>query len=237
MKSIFTLLIICMASFAYAQPSQYFMPPVDDDLIASAREVFAVTLDGDTVRGRMTGSLMMGGQIRSLNIKDDDGNKYKFKAAEVKVVGVKATNFMNRTSAMSAPNMPRLMDQDFKKIMNREWIIFDQALLPKKDKYALMQLLNPGFDSKIKVYINPNAGESAQIEVSGFSIQDGGDDTSYLVVKDGERAEIFKKKNYNNTALTELYTDCPDFEEAYSGERFWWSNFSEHVLFYDKLCD
>lgn len=237
MKSIVTLLIIGCASLAYAQPSQYFMPPVEDDLVSTAREVYAVTTSGDTIRGQMNGSLMMGGQIRSFNIKSDDGSKYKFKAEDVKMLAIRATNFMNRTSAMSAPSMPRLMDQDFKRIMNREWVIFDQALLPKKDKFALMQLLNPGFDSKIKVYINPNAGESSQVAVSGLVIQDGGDDTSYLVVKDGNRAEVFKKKNYNQNALNDLYTDCPDFEEAYSGERFWWSNFSEHVLFYDKLCN
>lgn len=236
MKTYLTLLVLCLiGNMATAQYSKYFMPPIDEGLVTTAKEVYTVTLAGDTIRGRITSATMINGQIRSFNIKTKDKSKMKFKSADVKVLAIKATEFMNWTSAMSTPNIQRAMDLDFNKVMNREWVIFDQALLPTKEKYALMQLLNPDFDSKIKVYLNPNANETATLTVNGMMVS-GGEDTSYLVVTEGDQSELYKKFKYNKEALTRLYKDCEAFAAEYAGEKFKWSEFSEHVLFYDQLC-
>lgn len=236
MKSIITALCLALVLSSQAQYSKYFMPPVDEGLVMTAKEVYAVTLAGDTVKGKVSSATMIGGQIRALNIKSNDGNKYKFKAADITLLAVKATKFMNQTSALSAPNIQRATDMDFDKIMEREWVIFDQALLPNKNKYALMQLLNPDFSSKIKVYVNPNANESGTLAISGVNLT-GGEDNSYLVVTQGKQSELYKKRKYDDEALTRLYTDCPEFAEEYAGEKFRWSDFSEHVLVYDRMCD
>ncbi|REE05935.1 hypothetical protein [Marinoscillum furvescens] len=237
MKNLFCFLIVSLcAHVGSAQYSQYFMPPVDEGLVMTAKEVYAITTAGDSVAGRINSAVMMGGQIRSLTIKKADKSKVKLKAADVKLLAVKATDFMNWTSAMSAPNIARVADMDYQKIMKREWILFDQARLPKKDKYALMQLLNPDFCSKIKVYVNPNANETMTSSLNGVMLA-GGEDTSYLVVTDGDQAEIYKKRKYKNEALTRLFKNCETFKEEYAGEKFKWKDFSEHVLVYDQLCN
>ena len=106
----------------------------------------------------------------------------------------------------------------------------------KKDKYVMMQLLNPGFDSKIKVYVDPNAGESAGVGVGGVKLV-GGEDKSYLVVFDGGKSTKYKKGKYKKEALGQLYKDCDVFKQNYEGEKFKWKNFAEHVFVYDQLCN
>lgn len=200
-----------------------------------AKEVYAVTTAGDTVRGSINSATMINGQIRAFTIKQEDKSKVKFKSADVTMLAIKATAFMNWTSAMSVPNIMRASELDFDKVKKREWVIFDQAQLPNKDKYALMQLLNPDFCGKIKVYVNPNANETGSMELNGLSLT-GGEDTSYLVVTEGNQAELYKKMKYNKEALTRLYKDCDEFVDEYAGEKFKWKDFSEHVFVYDQLC-
>ncbi|MEQ8471720.1 MAG: hypothetical protein RIC35_11065 [Marinoscillum sp.] len=237
MKTYLSLLLLGLVGhLANAQYSQYFMPPVDDGMVTMAKEVYAVTTAGDTVKGRINSATLISGQIRAFTIKQEDGTKVKFKSADVILLAVKATAFMNWTSALSAPNIQRATEMDFTKVKAREWVVFDQALLPNKNKYALMQLLNPDFDSKIKVYLNPNANETGTMSVNGLALS-GGEDTSYLVVLEGNQSELYKKSKYNKEALTKLFKDCDVFAEAYEGEKFKWRDFSEHVFVYDQLCD
>ncbi len=236
MKTYLSLLFLgLLVNTASAQYSKYFMPPVEDGLIGTSKEVYAVTVAGDTIKGSMGTFMMMNGQIRSFTIKGADKSKFKLKSEDVTLLAVKATKLMNVTSAMATPNIQRAMEMDFSKVMDREWVIFDQALLPNKNKYALMQLLNPGFDSKIKVYVNPNANETGTLVLNDLAVA-GGEDTSYLVVTDGLQSELYKKSRYNKEALTRLYTDCEAFAAEYGDERFNWSDFSEHVLVYDQMC-
>lgn len=233
---LYCLLIALCSQTSFGQYSQYFMPPVDEGLVMTAREVYAVTTAGDTIFGRINSAMMLDGQVRSFTIKQADKSKVKLKSADVTVLAIKATNFMNWTSAMSAPNIQRAADMDYQKIMKREWIRFEQARLPNKDKYALMQLLNPDFDSKIKVYLNPNSNETSTTSINGVMLS-GGEDNSYLVVTEGNQAEIYKKRKYNKEALTRLYKNCETFAAEYAGEKFKWKDFSEHVLVYDQLCE
>ncbi len=230
--------IVLSVNTLSAQFSQYFMTPISDEFITLAREVYAVTNAGDTINGdRINSAVLMNGQLRSFVIKKADKSKVKLKAADVKLLAIRASDFMNASSALSAPNLNSAVKIDVRKVMNREWVFFEQALLPtKKDKYALMQLLNVGFSSKIKVYLNPNANETATTSINGIELT-GGEDTSYFVVIDDAKSIVCRKMKYNKEALTEIYKDCQVFADNYSGEKFRWSDFSEHVFIYDQLCD
>ncbi|MFT6866930.1 MAG: hypothetical protein ACJA08_001768 [Cyclobacteriaceae bacterium] len=234
MKKIITSLLMCIG--INAAQAQYFTPEIQSDNIGTAKEVYAVTLAGDTVRGKMGGYVFMNGQMRSFSIKQADKTKTKFSPADVTVLAVKPNKLANLQSAMAVPNIARAGEMDLSKVLNREWVFFEQALLPKaKDKYVMMQLLNPGFDSKIKVYLDPNAKETKGMSVGGIKVG-GGEDKSYLVVYDGSKSELYKKSRYKKEALTELYKDCDVFTENYAGEKFQWKDFTEHVLVYDQLC-
>lgn len=235
MKNIALITTLCFGILS--AEAQYFIPEMNSSQITQTKEVYAVTNAGDTVRGKM-GSAMIGlGQLRSFTIKKEDGSKMKFKSPDVKILAVKPSKLSNIESAMSVPNVAKAGEIDFDKVVNREWVYFEQALLPKKkDKFVMMQLLNPGFDSKIKVYLDPNAKETGGIGVGGIKVT-GGEDKSYLVVFDGGKSEVYKKSRYKKEALKQLYKDCTVFKENYAGEKFKWKNFAEHVFVYDQLCE
>ncbi len=239
MKRSIALSIFALALLqVQAQYSQYFTPPIQEEQISMGRNFYVVTNANDTIYGnRLPMATMIDGQVRSFTLKKEDKTKIKFKAEEVKLLAVKLTDFMKVSSALAVPNLLRAIEMDWERVGNREWAFFEQALLPtkKKDKYALMQLLNPGFDSKIKVYLRPNSNETATTEINGIQVG-GGEDTSYLIVYDGNKSEVYKKGRYKKEALTRLFKNCDVFVENYSGEKMKWQDISEHVLIYDRLC-
>lgn len=234
MKPFFTIAFCLTLTITQAQ---YFIPAMDNSEIGMSKEAYVVTNAGDTVRGRVLSAMIMSGQLRSFTIKEADDNKQKFKSTDVKLLAVKPSKLSNISSAMSVPNLSRAMEVDFSDIIDREWVYFEQALLPKKkDKYVMMQLLNPGYDSKIKVYLDPNANQTMNVSAGGLNLA-GGEDKSYLVVYDGNKSEVYKKSGYKKDALEKLYKNCPVFTENYEGEKFKWSNFAEHIYVYDQLCN
>src|SRR5690606_21823147 len=87
--------------------------------------------------------------------------------------------------AESTETVKKLTKANFEEISNREYIIYQQARLPgKKTKYVLLQLLNPGFDSKIKVFQDPWAAETQGLTFSDAQLT-GEEDKSYFFVKTG----------------------------------------------------
>lgn len=230
-----TLLSLISTISFIALHAQYFIPPMDNSEIGMAKTAYVVTNAGDTLRGTVGMATMINGQLRSFTFKKENGGKEKFKAEDLKLLAVQPHKLSNIASAMSVPSLQQAAKINFDEVINREWVYFEQALLPRKDKYALMQLLNPGFDAKIKVYQNPNANQSGTMSSGGINLI-GGEDNSYLVVYDGNKSVIYKKSRYNKEALRSLYKDCNVFKENYDGERFRWNDFAEHVFVYDQLC-
>ena len=216
--------------------AQYFVPQMASDEISLSKEVYVVTTNGDTIRGKSGGATLMNGQMTRFNIKLDDGTKQKFKAEELLLVAIKPSKFTNITGALEATSLQNDL-KAFDDVIDREWVYYEQALLPKKkDKYALMQLANPGFDSRIKVYYDPTAKETKGVPGTGGMVG-GGKDKSYLVVYDGNKSELYKKGNYKKDALKLLYKNCDIFMDNYQGEKFKWKNFAEHVFVFDQLCN
>jgi hypothetical protein len=98
--------------------------------------------------------------------------------------------------AESTETVKKLTKANFEEISNREYIIYQQARLPgKKTKYVLLQLLNPGFDSKIKVFQDPWAAETQGLTFSDAQLT-GEEDKSYFFVKTGGQAFKVKKGTY-----------------------------------------
>ncbi|MEQ8548656.1 MAG: hypothetical protein RIC03_12140 [Cyclobacteriaceae bacterium] len=232
----FTILSLLASWFA---SGQHFMQPMNPEELILSKSAYAVTVQGDTIRGKIRMSNLTNGQLRSFTIRDDQKQKYKFKAKDVITLAVRPSVMSKLTSAFSIPTtwgksgMIRFND-----VLDREWVYFDRALLPrKKNKYALLQLVNPGFASKIKVYNDPRARKNTGLGMDGGGLLLGLEDRSFFVVFDNNKSQIYRQSSYNRNARNELYKDCPVFMENYSGERFNWRDFPEHVFVYDQLCD
>jgi hypothetical protein len=153
------------------------------------------------------------------------------KAADVKEVKNKVSD-MQRFMAMAdaTSSITSLVKADFNEMAKREYAQYQQALLPKKKgKYALLQLLNPGFDKGIQVYLDPNANETSGVMGIG-----GGDDKSYIVVKDGT-SMLIKKAQYKKQ-FPELFTGCQPLMDSEDMKKPKFKHFAAHVWAYDQLC-
>jgi hypothetical protein len=193
-------------------------------------------VDGTVVEGKVGMATIMNGYLSSLTLKDADGNKHKHKAETIKQFKVKMGALAKMDAAAEgASSISEMLKTDFNEIIEREYIIYKQALLPKKkDKYRLMQLVNPGFDSKIQVFDDPGGKETGGLNAGGVQLT-GGKDKSYLVVVDGKKSVEVQKKSYKKDFL-ELYGGCKKFLETVQPKKpnFW--DMAAHVYVYDQLC-
>jgi len=102
----------------------------------------------------------------------------------------------------------------------------------KKKRTMLMQLLNPHFASKVKVYHDPFARETTSVGVGGFTVA-GGIDKSYYVQQGDEAAFRLKKKDYKKEQFGQMWKDCPAVAKQY-GEDVDWDELVEHITAYSE---
>ena len=193
-------------------------------------------VDGTIIEGKVSMATLINGNLSSLTLKDGEGNKHKYKAADIKQFRVKM-GFLAKLDAMgeASGSIAKFVKADFNEIIDREYIFYQQALLPKKkDKYRWLHLVNPGFDSRIKVYADPGGGETGGLSLGDVQLT-GGKDKSYLVVVDGQKSVEVKKKSYKKD-FPVLFGGCKTFMETIDVKKpdFW--DFAAHVFAYDQLC-
>ncbi|MEN8248774.1 MAG: hypothetical protein ABFS32_07560 [Bacteroidota bacterium] len=228
----FTFIMIFILNInVYAQS---FISPVGD--FPPGKECKVVLVDGTEITGTFSSLFGSGGNINSLTIKDEEGNKHKYKAIDIHRFYVKM-GFLAKldATAEASSSLKEVFKTDFKEISKREYVIYEQALLPKKkDKYRLLQLVNPGFDSKIKVYHNPSGAESGGLGIGDLQLT-GGEEKTYLVEIGDAKSILVKKKKYKNM-IPELYGDCPELIKILGAEKIKFKNMAAHVYGYDQLC-
>jgi hypothetical protein len=231
-KQIYTawafLLIISSGASA-----QGFIKPVD---FPWSRDCRLTLNNGEQLRGVIQTAVFSGGSVRSFTVKLDQGEVQKYKAEDVKKLMIRFGDLAKIETIMeSTTSIQELVETDFNEIIEREYLIYEQALLPKKkDKFALLQLLNPGFDGRIKVYENPTGQETGTMSVGDVTVT-GGRESSYLVVKDGKKSMKVKKGKYKK-AFPVLFGDCEEMMKMYRGQKVKFENMAYHVLHYEVVC-
>ena len=115
------------------------------------------------------------------------------------------------------------------------YVYFEKAEVQvKKKKLTLMvQLLNPSFSSKVKVYHDPYAKETASLGVGGFTVA-GGDAKSYYVSSGGKTAFKLEKKNYDEE-FSKVFGKCKAVQSKF--DKVKWSEFEEHVYVHSTECE
>lgn len=231
MNRIHGLLLVLLVNTAFGQG---FITPVEE--VPHSNECYIVKTDGSRIEAKVKSYDISQG-IKAITLLDDNGNKFKVSADEITELGVKSNGLVKmELMAESTETIKKFTKADFKETANREYIIYQQALMPgKKDKYALLQLLNPGFDHRIKVFQDPFAAETQGLTVGVVSIT-GEEDKSYLFVKDNTRAFKVKKGSYKKD-FDDIFGDCLKMIEAYGGEKLKFKNAAEHVWVYDQACE
>lgn len=229
---------IIVAMITTTNYGQGFIEPMDPDNLSVlfGNPCTAMLASGEEIHGKFQGGALLNGYLGKVVIKLDNGEKAKFNPDEPVSLRVKASKLAKLSMlAESASSIKEITDTDFSEIVNREYIIFETALkASKKDKARLLQLLNPGFDDKIRVYADPEANETIGVGIGDVKLT-GGMDKSYLFVKGGDKAVKVKKGSYRKN-FDELYSNCDKLMTSFGNDKIKWNDVAGHVFVYNQLC-
>ena len=190
---------------------------------------------GEEITGKFSSGTYVTNGLTKITVKLENGEKVKFVPEQVVAMRIKSSDLLKLSMISEAgSSIKELANTDFNDIVNREWVVFETAMTPKKtDTYRLLQLLNPGFDSKIKVFAEPSS-KTGGLNVGGIQVT-GGEDKAYLFVKGGEKAVKVKKGSYSDN-FQELFADCPEMLTAFQSGKIKWDDVAVHVYAYDQAC-
>lgn len=224
-------LLGCSTAFA-----QSFIPAFDR---FSGKEIAYINLeDGTKIEGTIDDIDRKKGLIEEIVIlPTGQKKKRKIQAEEIKNMYLPASGYNKLVNASEQTfNAQKWKDNNVNMdIINKGYAYFEKSTVGiKKDvEVLLMQMVNPSFSQKIKVYHDPRAQESMRFGVAGITMA-GGDDKSYYV-KVGDTAAVkIKRKDYDEAYLA-LYKDCPELLKKLKDDHRW-SKFDEHLWAYTTEC-
>ncbi|MBN1198004.1 MAG: hypothetical protein JXA23_01540 [Bacteroidales bacterium] len=214
--------------------AQAFMPSYSPGV--GYKQGYVLLSDGSRINGTFL-SIFSLENITKLTIKDSTDTKHKLTGDQIDKVYVKldgADKFLMASSGSSS--IQAMKNVDFKQIFSADYYIWEHSTDQKKGKDKVLQLVNPGFDSKIKVFRDPSAGQTAGVSVGGVSLA-GGLEKSYYIEKEGTDIAFIVSKGKFKDQFTELFGNCPTLVEALQGKKPNWEDFPAYVFIYDQSTD
>lgn len=235
MQSKTFLTLLCAVLFSAALSAQQLLEPSFNYSRKKTAEFTKV--DGSTVKGTIKAITVTRGLIKAISIKDEKGKTIKLKPEDVKFMYLPPSALDKMNKAMEVAYDAQKWDNKTidDKLIKEGYIYFEQTkvTVKKTTSTLLMQLLNPHFSDKIRIYHNPYATESASIGIGGITVA-GGEDRSYYVKKTGDDNVAFKvfKGDYSDHFKT-LWSDCEAVMKKYE-KKIRWADFSEHAFEYNE---
>lgn len=214
--------------FGMIQAQEFVEPFVD---FFSLKDCYVVTKKGEEIRGKLQGATSARGFITRLTIVDESGFKQKFKAHEIERFAIRPDVMTKlNTIGEKTTSIRHAIRTDYDNLLDREWIYFDSQKIPRGKKIGLLQLLNPDSDDFFKVYYHPNGSKSMTLRIKGIPII-GGEERTYLVVKDSGDTEIVRKASFERT-YRKIFADVPVMLEVRNPN---FKNFADHIANYNDL--
>lgn len=245
MKAILTsctkVMILIIAFFLSQQiNAQQFITPYESEFVPS-QQAYIIKENGEQVTGRIRAIVSLGRGIKSVTIMLTTGEKIKFRANEIQELAIRNNGLTKAISTVEqSASIRKAVEADWNQIYEQEYIAYEKVKLPS-GKHAMMQKINPGFDSRIKVYYSQGSRKTSGIGVpvggpaSPFTLKlTGGRQRAYWVSKDNGKVFKVKRGSYNKKKFRRLFGDSSEMLETY-GRPYRFSEFSEHVSVYDKL--
>jgi hypothetical protein len=219
--------IIATLALSTAQ-AQSFILPIKGDIMGRP-DAYVVTADGRRLEGQLGMHAMVNGSISSAQILvDGEGEKYR--ASEMQEMGIKSSGVAAALAVVSGAASGQSSSSDFDEVLDRDYAYFESAQMPGLiPRSAMLQVLNPGFNSRISVFVDPDATSERGFIMGKIF---GNADSSYLVSKDGSRALKVKKRGYGR-AFRALFSDCAAME-GQGRVRYW--DIAAHVYTYEQSC-
>ncbi|GAB3516548.1 hypothetical protein [Emticicia fontis] len=228
-------LLLCLFTYTTISASAQLFTPAFD--LFSVKEVAYITLeDGTQIEGIIHSINRTNGLIKSISLTPT-GEKKKISLKS----GIISNMYLPISSFNKFDNAAKhAFDKHIKgintAILDNGYAYFEKTKVVKTNEVEelLLQLVNPSFSNKIKVYDIPLSKETVSTEIGGVTL--AFDENKSYFVKVGEATAIkLKKKDYDD-AYTALYKDCPAMLTKSKNDRRW-AKFDEHLWEHATRCN
>ncbi len=234
-KNILTVLVLFLVSTVQAQD---FVTSYD--MFNAAKVSYFNLADGTKVEAKIDRVKRgKGGLIEEITVfkGNDKKNKTVLKAADIATMYLNPSGLDKMSKGLDKAYNINQWDKSTNvddKLIKEGYAYFESSdvVVKKETKKALLQLLNPHFCTKIKVYQDPFAAETTGLAVGGLQVT-GGDDKSYYIKVGTETATRVAKKNYRENFLT-LFKDCKEFTSKWDSPK--WADITKHIFTYSETC-
>jgi hypothetical protein len=162
-----------------------------------------VTLnDGTVVKGKI---VIYG--FKRMTIKKENGEKIKVGVTDMKGYRIPApkSKFLKLLSSGGPSSVKELAKTDFNAVLEADYFVF-KRILDKKGRPFITQLINPGFDSKIQVYVDPKAKETGGARLTGGLL--GGLAKSYYITKGVGSGALYVEKSKYKKSFSTIFEGC-----------------------------
>ncbi len=212
--------------------AQFFVQRLPQDKIKFAEEAYMVLTTGNTIRGKLGTVSFIDGFVNKINIRVN-GERFSANLEDITSFAVIPGQGSGYEDMALLPVLKNLKNEAFIEVLPKDgWVIYEKIRLPgKPERYQLSQLLNPGFDSKIKVFVHPEGESTGYTKVSGITLEELRDN-QYFVSVLGEPVQVISDLQYRKRALERIFNFCPDMRE----KKFKWKEFPEDVFFHFQKC-
>jgi hypothetical protein len=192
------------------------------------------TTGDEMLQGKITTLIFTRHGLSRLTLQQEGGSKRRFRAAEVDKVVIDLDDVAYVGMLLEATTTVRKAFRgSLSQRIDHDQVVFQRFAWPKPSDSVLLQLVNPGFDSRIEVYYLQNA-KKGTIVVLGLPIA-GDESKAFVVVKDrGEPLRVSSRHYRDQFDL--LFGDCPEMLQRREAADRDFDSFARHVWLYDHLC-
>lgn len=230
------LTYIVLLFFATSVIAQEFQTP--SFTFSHKKKAYLTLSGGEEIIGTIDKIKRTKGLIEEIRVIDGSGSKRKLSPSDVSYMYLPPSGLDKVGNAISTATDTQKwskskLDED---LLNQGLVYFEQATvrIKKKTETLLVQLLNPRFSARVKVYHDPKAKETASIGVAGFNVT-GGIAKSYYIQKESDAAAyLFDKAGYKKEFS--VFWNCSAME-GYTSEEKAWRELAKHVATYTTECE
>lgn len=230
------LILTCflISAICFSLDAQKLLKPFNS--ISHKKTTYIVKKDGSEIQGTVKKLKRKKGLVKQITIKNEKGEKMTIPIEDIKHAYLPQSGWDKFTKFDSFLSDATQWEDGLydKERLKEGYAYFETATVKvkKKEMTLLVQLLNPGACSRVKVYDDPFAAETASVGVAGIKLA-GGNDKSYYISKDGATSYKLQKKKYRKE-FDNLFGDCKSVKKEYKGGH--WEDFVKALFKYNGDC-
>lgn len=177
------------------------------------------------------------GLIEEMKVKDKDGNKVKINPENIKYMYLPKSGFQKFAESMAFLNDASQWDNEEinSDLIQDGYVYFEktEVQLKKKKITAMLQLLNPSFCSKIRVYDDPFAGDTYAPSVGGIQVAKSYAKSHYVKIGNKTATKVAKKEY--DEKFGKLFSGCASVKKEFGKDKSW-KKFAKAVAKFTADC-